>query len=79
MRDAERGGDIGRGRSANGRMAPAKPVTVDEYIEAAGLETTPHTVQFRYGEPVPVDVVGRVAAHREHDVRENDARWAGVS
>ena len=46
-------------------------------VEAAGLTTTPHMMQFPYGAPVPVDLVRRIAAAREEDVRVNDARWAG--
>ncbi len=50
-----------------------------EEVEAAGLVTTAHTVQFRYGEPVPAELIRRIAEHRAWDVRENDARWAGAS
>lgn len=55
-------------------------ITLDlfrEEVEAAGLTTTTHMVQFPYGEPVPTDLVRRIAAAREEDVRVNDARWAG--
>ena len=45
-------------------------------VEAAGLVTTEHMVQFPYGAPVPADLVHRIAAAREEDVRVNDARWA---
>jgi len=48
-----------------------------EEVEAAALTTTEHMIQFPYGVPVPVDLVRRIAAAREEDVRVNDARWAG--
>lgn len=46
-------------------------------VAAAGLTTTTHMVQFPYGEPVPADLIRRIAESREEDVRVNDARWAG--
>jgi len=45
--------------------------------EAAGLDATPQTIRFRYGEPVPRELVARIAADREEDVRLRDARWMG--
>jgi len=45
-------------------------------VEAAGLGTTPHMVRFSYGEPVPAELVRRIAEHRARDVREHDAHWA---
>jgi len=46
-------------------------------VEAAGLTTTAHMIQFPYGEPVPTALVRRIAAAREEDVRLRDALWAG--
>lgn len=46
-------------------------------VEAAGLETTSHRIKLPYGAPVPTELLRRIAEHRERDVREHDARWAG--
>lgn len=54
--------------------------TLDRFrdeIEAAGLDATPQTIRFRYGEPVPRELIARIAADREEDVRLRDARWMG--
>lgn len=47
-----------------------------EEVETAGLTTTSHMIQFPYDAHIPADLVGRIAAAREEDVRMRDARWA---
>jgi uncharacterized protein YdhG (YjbR/CyaY superfamily) len=43
--------------------------------ELAGYRTGKDTIQFSYDEPLPVELIRKIAAHRARDVRENDARW----
>ena len=43
--------------------------------ELAGYITGKDTIQFSYDEPLPEDLIFRIAAFRANDVRENDAHW----
>lgn len=33
------------------------------------------TIQLPYDKPLPLQLLRKIALHRAHDVRENDARW----
>lgn len=43
--------------------------------ELADYETGKTTVHFPYGQPLPKDLIRKIAEYRARDVRENDARW----
>lgn len=43
--------------------------------ELAALTIGKDTIQLPYDQPIPGDLIARIAAHRARDVRENDARW----
>jgi uncharacterized protein YdhG (YjbR/CyaY superfamily) len=64
-------------------MAKKRPATIKEYIEAAPPEARSHlrqlyrilkgTMQIPYDQPLPEDLVRKIAAYCITDVRENDA------
>ena len=43
--------------------------------ELKEFRTGKGTIQLPYSEPLPEDLIFRIATHRAKDVRENDARW----
>lgn len=43
--------------------------------ELAGYVTGKGTIQFPYNQPLPKELILKIAAYRVKDVRENDARW----
>ncbi len=43
--------------------------------ELKDFKTGKDTVQFPYGQPLPEDLILRMARHRREDVVERDARW----
>ncbi len=43
--------------------------------ELADFKLGEHTIQLPYNEPIPADLIRRIAEHRVWDVRENDAKW----
>lgn len=43
--------------------------------ELADFKLGEHTIQLPYNEPIPADLIRRIAEHRVLDVRENDAKW----
>lgn len=43
--------------------------------ELAGYKTGKDTIQFPYNEPLPAELILKIAAFRVNDVRENDALW----
>lgn len=50
--------------------------TVDVFREELTDYTTgKDTIQFPYNQPLPKDLLVKIAAHRAWDVRENDSRW----
>lgn len=50
--------------------------TVDVFREElTGYTTGKDTIQLPYDQPLPVELVRKIASHRAWDVRENDSRW----
>lgn len=50
--------------------------TVDVFREELTNYTTgKDTIQFPYDQPLPEELIRKIAAHRAWDVRENDSRW----
>lgn len=50
--------------------------TVDVFKdELANYTTGKDTIQFPYDQPLPEDLIRKIAAYRAKDVKENDARW----
>lgn len=43
--------------------------------ELSGYKTRQDSVQFLYDEPLPVELIRRIAAHRLEQVEKHDARW----
>jgi len=43
--------------------------------ELADYKLGKGTIQLPYDQPIPRDLIARIAAYRACDVRENDARW----
>lgn len=43
--------------------------------ELAAYTLGKDSVQFTYDQPLPTELIRKIAEHRAHDVRENDARW----
>jgi uncharacterized protein YdhG (YjbR/CyaY superfamily) len=43
--------------------------------ELAVYKTGKDTIQFPYNQPLPVELISKIAAFRVKDVRENDALW----
>lgn len=43
--------------------------------ELADFKTGKDTIQIPYNKPFPEKIIRKIAGHREHDVRVNDARW----
>ena len=52
---------------------PASLEPFKEELKAYG--TGKGTIQFPYDKPLPKTLIRKIAAHRDKDVRENDARW----
>ncbi|HET6557007.1 MAG TPA: DUF1801 domain-containing protein [Prolixibacteraceae bacterium] len=50
--------------------------TVDAFKEELVNYTTgKDTIQLPYDQPLPVELIRKMATHRAWDVRENDSRW----
>lgn len=50
--------------------------TVDFFKEELARYTTgKDTIQFPYDQPLPKELLVKIASHRAWDVRENDSRW----
>lgn len=60
---------------ANVMPTPRSLEPFREEIAAAGLAAKAGTLSIRYDQDVPVGLIRRIAEHREHDVRVNDARF----
>lgn len=43
--------------------------------ELEGYETSKSTIKFPLDEPLPVDLIKKIAAFRVKEVKENDAKW----
>lgn len=43
--------------------------------ELANYKTGTDTIQFPYDQPLPKELIRKIAKFRAKDVRENDARW----
>ena len=43
--------------------------------ELADYKTGKDTIQFTYDEPLPKELIKKIALHRARDVRKNDAKW----
>ncbi|PPK87250.1 uncharacterized protein YdhG (YjbR/CyaY superfamily) [Neolewinella xylanilytica] len=43
--------------------------------ELTGYKTGKGSVQFPYGEPLPVELIRKIAAYRKEDVEERGALW----
>lgn len=43
--------------------------------ELFGYKTGKDTIQLPYDQPIPVDLIKKLALHRLADVLENDAKW----
>ena len=60
-------------------LAPTA-ATMSEFLtelDAAGLVHTKAFVQFPLDVPLPLDLVGRIVAHRKYDVEVHDAKFGG--
>jgi len=50
--------------------------TIDSFKEElAKYSTGKDTIQFTYDQPLPKELILKIATYRARDVRENDARW----
>lgn len=50
--------------------------TVDVFREElTGYTTGKDTIQLPYNQPLPKELLVKIASHRVWDVRENDSRW----
>ena len=43
--------------------------------ELTGFKTSKGAIQLPYDQPLPVELIKKLAAHRVHDLVENDAKW----
>lgn len=50
--------------------------TLEHFLdELKDYKTGRDTIQFPYSQPLPLDLIRKIAEHRAWDVRENDALW----
>ena len=54
---------------------PTGPALTSFEKELAAFKRGKDTIQFPYDEPLPADLIRRIASYRLKQVRENDARW----
>jgi len=54
---------------------PTGPSLAPFQNELAGFKTGKDTIQFSYDQPLPVELIKKIAAYRYKDVVENDAKW----
>jgi len=54
---------------------PTGPSMIPFRDELANYKTGKDTIQFRYDQPLPKDLIIRIATYRRKDVLEHNARW----
>lgn len=54
---------------------PTGPSMIPFREELAAYKTGKDTIQFPYGQPLPKELIARIAAYRRTEVIENNARW----
>lgn len=54
---------------------PTAPALEPFREKLAGFKPGKHTIQFPYDQPLPHDLIVKIAEFRRNDVLENDARW----
>jgi len=54
---------------------PTRSSLVPFEEELSAFKTGKDTIQLPYNKPLPKELIRKIAMHREHDVRVNDARW----
>ena len=57
------------------RFMPTGPSLEPFRNELASFKTGKDTIQFPYDQPLPKELIKRIAVFRYKDVMENDARW----
>lgn len=57
------------------RFMPTGPALAPFQHELAAFKTGKDTVQFPYDQPLPKELILKIASFRRNDVLENDARW----
>ncbi len=57
------------------RFMPTGPTLEHFKAELINYGMGKDTVQFRYDQELPVELIRRIAAHRYQDVMQNDAKW----
>ena len=57
------------------RFMPTGPSLEPFKEELAAFKTGKDTIQFPYDQPLPKELIARIAAYRRKEVLENDARW----
>ena len=56
-------------------LVPTGPALEPFLGELGDYKTNKDSVQFLYAQPLPKDLIQRIAAHRLKDVVENGAKW----
>ena len=54
---------------------PTGPALIPFSEELSTFKTGKDTIQFPYDQPLPEELIKKIAAFRYRDVMENDARW----
>ncbi len=57
------------------RFMPTGPALEPFKNELSSFKTGKDTIQFPYDQPLPNELIKKIAAFRYKDVMENDARW----
>jgi uncharacterized protein YdhG (YjbR/CyaY superfamily) len=57
------------------RFMPTGPSLEPFRSELLSFKTGKDTIQFTYDEPLPNDLIEKIARYRRNDVIENDAKW----
>lgn len=57
------------------RFMPTGPALAPFREELSAFKTGKDTVQFSYDEPLPAELIVKIAQYRFRDVIENDAKW----
>ncbi|WP_134090271.1 iron chaperone [Olivibacter sp. XZL3] len=56
-------------------FVPTAPAMQPFLKELANYKTNKDSIQFRYDEPLAIDLIKKIAEYRLSDLKENDAKW----
>lgn len=54
---------------------PTAPAMQPFLKELANYKTNKDSIQFPYDEPLPIELIKKIAEYRVSDLKENDAKW----